>query len=462
MKVDPRAVFAGLLVLNAVAAQGGKSIAASLQVAETVAKVKVVEGLRVEVLRVYGDGDEALVGRTITLEPIPWNGKTGIALRACLSVTNLLGNNTPGSHWLMALKQHGQGETAVYRNPLGDGLLGARVRAENAALPKNDAAGAVLAELLAALDDPDAAVRESALTVLRGWDGPFFPKPGATLWRDEAIAARLLKLADDPADQVRWLLAWMIPTEAGDDGEAVLFRFLFDDARLVRQPAQSHLERRGHVDLVAAIKALHDYRLDEWTSTLMQRHLDRKMRPATITSNIAKMHGGDDERSRSQAAWMLGLQEPNPEITSGLIEALPDEEFEVRRWAAWSLGRVGGEGAAKALTTCSNDVHPLVRVQIGRSLVALGERRAGLELLRALATAGDARAAAQSIDALAQIGGIEALDALATAVRDKRAAIRAYAGAALPKFVGVAEHQVAALRGDLREDEHVLVRAAVR
>ena len=253
-------------------------------------------------LRVYGDGDQTLVGRLITLEPIPWSGRTGWLVRTCMSVTNVQGNNAPGSHWLVALKKHGEGDAARYRNPMGEGLAGARVPAKLAPIPEGgEAADAILAELLAALDDPSATIRESAMKVL---DAGTAPSSGSRERRSGAtrtVAARLLALAEDPADQVRWLLAWMIPPDAGEAGEAVLIRFLFDDSRLVRQPAQSHLEGRGHAEIVAEMKKLVDHRLDEWTSAQIQADFDGKMRAKDISRHIQRMLGGGKPEDRARA-----------------------------------------------------------------------------------------------------------------------------------------------------------------
>ena len=103
-------------------------------------------------------------------------------------------------------------------------------------------------ELLTALDDPDADTRHSAIKGLRMWGGHLFS--GGPLWKDQRAAARILAAGRDPDWRVRWVVAWMIPKEAGKEGERALVRLLSDKHRDVRQVAASVLRRRGRGDLV--------------------------------------------------------------------------------------------------------------------------------------------------------------------------------------------------------------------
>ncbi len=102
-------------------------------------------------------------------------------------------------------------------------------------------------ELLSALDDADGNTRHGAIKGLRRWDGQKLSEepPGGPLWKDEPAAARILAASTDPDWRVRWVVAWMIPKEAGQEGEKALVRLLSDTHRDVRQVAESVLRRRG-------------------------------------------------------------------------------------------------------------------------------------------------------------------------------------------------------------------------
>ena len=176
--------------------------------------------------------------------------------------------------------------------------------------------------------------------------------------------------------------------------------------------------------------------------------------------------GDEDADVRAAAAWRLGFQQATPEVLEALTRALNDDSWEVRRWAAAAIGRLGAAELQAALLaheeSQATKPDPRVRVQIGGALLRIGQVRPGLDELRKVCAGAPARAVVQALSELARHGDVQALAIVAEAVRDSRPVVRAFAGANLHCFEQHAAHQVAALRGDLRDDEHPLVRAAVQ
>ena len=413
----------------------------------------------------FGEGLQ--VGAEIALEQQPWADNLRWAPHSCINQTSLLhGARLRGTSWLIAVKRLGdlKEESNRYTIPWPDGLLGTRLDKE---LVGAGAVGreAILAELLASLDSKDPVVRRSVMKALRGWEGLRFPPQHSALWEDPAVARRLLALADDPDDSVRWQLGFMIPANAGEAGEQQLFRFLFDPTPLVRQPARMQLVSRGFDEMIAAAEVAEDLLFEEWTAPTVQETYGwhRTLTGWEIEQLLAQC-GDEDARSRAEAAWRLGFQRANPKALEALSRALSDDSWEVRRWAAAAIGRLEAVELKAALLAHDESQaakpDPRVRVQIGGALLRIGQVRPGLDELRKVCAQAPARAVVQALSELARHGGVQALAVVAEAVRDQRPVVRAFAGANLHRFAQHAEHQVAALRGDLRDDEHPLVRAA--
>lgn len=86
---------------------------------------------------------------------------------------------------------------------------------------------------------------------------------------------------------------------------------------------------------------------------------------------------GDDERLRSEAAYLLGLNDVKSAVDALMI-ALRDRSPRVRKAAAQALGMIGDNKAAAALAIAQEDLNPIVRQQAAIALALLEDWRHGL------------------------------------------------------------------------------------
>jgi hypothetical protein len=215
--------------------------------------------LEAEVLRVF-KGDPKAAGQRVVLV---WDTvRSGPRLYSCLHAEQVVPKHVAGGEtvYLMALTPAEPPTDAEGRLRLKNifclDIMGTRVSKADVDPKKRATAKNTLEqlklELLSALDDPDANTRHSAIKGLRRWDGQKLSEepPGGPLWKDGRAAARILAASRDPDWRVRWVVAWMIPKEAAEEGEKALVRLLSDTHREIRQVAAFVLRRRGREDLV--------------------------------------------------------------------------------------------------------------------------------------------------------------------------------------------------------------------
>ena len=84
---------------------------------------------------------------------------------------------------------------------------------------------------------------------------------------------------------------------------------------------------------------------------------------ATITALVETLKDSDAD-VRKQAAWALGRIR-SEQAVDGLIAAMRDSDQEVRKQAIWALGRLESPKAVDALTAALKDSN--TEVQIGRA-----------------------------------------------------------------------------------------------
>ena len=443
-----------------------ETLRASVLVAKLELTSEIANGtVHAKVLQVL-KGEAKLLGAAIKVHSNPYSNVLPISARTFLCAQSMTYiEKVKGSCWLVPLKKKGQD----YRNSFSEGLHGTRVPKARTAKKGAKPEGAVRDELLAALDAKSAAIRHDAISALRNWNGMNLKKPSDRLWKDPKVAARLLRVARDPDERVRWTLAWMIPESAGAAGEKTLFRLLFDPVRMVRQPASHHLKKRGHDEIADALKQITDYQLDERLGKVLTvtNARSRKFDARGLTNTLKMLATHQQWQIRADQAWQLGQLAATEKITTALLLALDeDEHFEVRRWACWSLGRVSEKclqpNVVKALTqhATSDDEDGRVRVMAATSLHGLGNGR-GYDLLVAFTKGKDTRAAVQSLETLAASGTKQVLDVLLAATKDEREVVRAFATAHLHRCQRFARHQINAKLTDLTKDKSPLVRAAV-
>jgi hypothetical protein len=138
---------------------------------------------------------------------------------------------------------------------------------------------------------------------------------------------------------------------------------------------------------------------------------------------------------RSSAAEALGKIGGAPEVVSGLLTALRDENVGVRSSAAWALGEMKVDTAevVSGLLTALRDEKEVVRSSAAEALGEVKVDTAGVvsRLLTALRDEkGDVRSSAA--EALGKIGGApEVVSGLLTALRDENEDVRGLAAWAL-------------------------------
>ncbi len=113
-----------------------------------------------------------------------------------------------------------------------------------------------------------------------------------------------------------------------------------------------------------------------------------------------------------------------------LLQALEDEDADLRAAAVQVLGRRHHPSTLKAVLKCLKDPEPAVRVHAAMALGAFGDRRL-IPYLAAVLKARDDALVCAAIDSLARIGDPDAEEHLLTALQDPRSKVRAAAATAL-------------------------------
>jgi HEAT repeat protein len=255
----------------------------------------------------------------------------------------------------------------------------------------------------------------------------------------------------------------MVSPAAGTAGRELLEDLLFDPDTLVRQPAASQLKQIGASKILETIESVRDWKWDESLSGALSTSADYARDHSAATLKQLKSH--EQAEIRAGIAWGLGNLGPSKETSDALLAALDDPDFEVRRGAAHSLGKVGGDGVADRLDGIANTEDPRVRVMTAWSQVNLGDKRGYAHLSR-LVFDDDARAATQACEALGRIAKRDAVELLLSASEDPRPVVRGAAVTALAQRArkSDAPHRAAVeeLLASLVKDDDEYVRAAAR
>ena len=107
---------------------------------------------------------------------------------------------------------------------------------------------------------------------------------------------------------------------------------------------------------------------------------------------------------------------------SSLLQALKDEDWNVRTWAADALGELNDKQAVIPLVELLADSNEQVRIDAAVSLGKLGDQRAVGALLKLLDT--QDRVRQHAIRALGRLAGIGVFESLAEAIHDQDIDIR--------------------------------------
>lgn len=141
---------------------------------------------------------------------------------------------------------------------------------------------------------------------------------------------------------------------------------------------------------------------------------------------------GDDERLRSEAAYVLGLRGRNT-VVEALMMALRDPSAKVRCSAAKALGMIGDKRAADALAIAQEDLNAIVRQQATIALVSVADWRAGLAFAQLVADTENPTPIVRegAVEALGMLEDERALTPILRALQDDSPEVRTQAARAL-------------------------------
>jgi len=142
---------------------------------------------------------------------------------------------------------------------------------------------------------------------------------------------------------------------------------------------------------------------------------------ALIKAELIEALKDEDSEVREFAAWVLG-EIGDPKAVEPLIEALQDEDSTVRWRAANALGEIGDPKAVEPLITALKDENSGVRRSAAGALGKIGDPKAVEPLIEALKEDPEVRVAAAG--ALGWIGDPRAVKPLIEALKDKDPKVR--------------------------------------
>ena len=284
-----------------------------------------------------------------------------------------------------------------------------------------------------------------------------------------AAIPELIDALGDQEGRVRYWAVCALAIVGPDASEAVsaLMRALEDEVILTRFLASYALSRIGPAAIPPLLQAFRSQSQPKDTRLLAIRSLGliRTITSDVITTLVEALEDEDGE-VRSFAISALGhIATVAPNIIRKVLWALEDEDDKVRSAAAYALGHIGPAipEVIPALIVALSDQSGIVSNSVAIALSRIGSA-AIPGLLRAIedqTQSDDARSSAAK--ALGWIGpaGPEVIPALIQALADKDARVRAAAAAALGEIGPAAVEAVPALIQTLQDrDVSVIVDAA--
>ena len=399
---------------------------------------------------------------------------------------------------IRASAAHALGEIGPRSRAAVTALIGAlkdeetnvRCQAELALALIDPGAGAAVPALIEALRDKDKHVRWVAGKALARIG------PGA-----KAAVPALIEALKDEGENVRWMAGYALE-EMGSDARAavpaliealkdedegvraeaaealaeidpnvrvavpVLLKMLEDELRHRRSRAAAALGKIGP-DVEAAVSAFIDASKDKRTHVWGNYALFKiASRPDTIPALIEAM-GDENGDVREEAADALGRIGPDARAAvPALTKALSDEHEGVRYYAALALAAIGPDAGAAvpALIRALRDEKDFVRWKAARALGRIGpDAEAAIPAVIEMLDAGDGPDRWVAAEALAEIGpdAEAAVPALTKALEDDDEDVRGATAKALGAIGPDAKAAVPALTEALKdEDERVRKEAA--
>ena len=211
-----------------------------------------------------------------------------------------------------------------------------------------------LAALVEALRDPEASVREQAVSIL----GRMRYEPAMDQFIDIAL--------NDADADVREQAAWSLGMIRGSRAAESLNRVLQDPDPDVREQAAWAL---GMVQDESSVDALGSALLEDEDADVREQAAWAlgMIRDSRSVDALTKALTDEDPDVKEQAAWALGMIRAD-ESVDALMGTLNDEDADVREQAAWALGMIRDERAIDALKAVMQDEDPDVREQAAWAL----------------------------------------------------------------------------------------------
>jgi HEAT repeat protein len=161
----------------------------------------------------------------------------------------------------------------------------------------------------------------------------------------------------------------------------------------------------------------------------------------------------ESSEPETKAAYWVAKKEWNKCVKIGtpavkpLIAALKDKDENVRKQAAYALGKIGDAQAVEPLSAALEDNDARVRRGAAEALRKIGDAQAVEPLIAALKD-NDARVRKNAAEALGELGGAQAVEPLIAALKDKDANVRWQVAYALGEIGGAqaVEPLIAALK----------------
>jgi HEAT repeat protein len=312
-----------------------------------------------------------------------------------------------------ALKELGLAASEQLREALDQGDSGRR----QVLLPILPHAGSV-AEVVRCLDDPDGAVRALACDALARIGNP-------------AVVPVLFEQLADPNPRVVQAAMAAIQSLGTKDSEALataMAQSPLPSARRAALRVLSYFGCEGAIDVFARATHDDDTRVRDVAITGLAL-LDHPRARALLLEAAAR----SGERDRVAAMRGLGQSACAPEVVEALLAGLADEQPWVRYYACQSLGKLGVNDAASAITARLDDAAGQVRVAAVEALSHL-ESAIALAALRNAAASDDPDIQRAALIGLGLAHHDASLPVVIAACRATSAATRQVALSALKSF----------------------------
>lgn len=311
--------------------------------------------------------------------------------------------------------------------------------------------GAALPDVLTAVDSKDLAIREAALQVLGGIEGP-------------DVAAQLVAKLKTAAPETRVTIIRMLGRRGDKTAAGALIGALKDDDKTVRLAAIPALAAVGGGETIAPLLAVMDAgQADEIRAA---KDAFMTMKGEGLTAALGAAAPKAAPAAKAALLEILGARGASDQVAV-VLEAAADKDEKVRLAALRALAPlVSGDHAPRLLEMLVATANADERAELSKAIVA-SCRKADKPAAPVLAAMPNAKGEARGglLKVLARLGGEDALraavaDAKSDDAPTREAAIRALGewcdASAAPALLAIARetkdqiHRVVALRGYLR------------